>query len=382
MADTNLFVASKPTTASAPITLGATSMTVAAIKDRLGNTLTMTDFGTKGYGVISPGKEKEEQFTFTGISSTTVSGISWVMMKSPYTETSGFAKSHAAGEKIVLYTNSPALLNTFVNKGNDETITGVHTFSASPVVPTGGTGTQAANATDIANAITGASGTATDAAYGTVKLSVAAASAPAPIAVGDNDPRVPTTGQTTLLAAITASAAELNTLDGYTGTTADLNEMSAIVQATNVTGAELETLTGGAASDADTLHIHKNSPTLIGYSVTTAANNTKTITIPANTLKTNGMIKATFSFVYSAHDLAVTFGGTSVGTFNASGVYEVVVIQTSTGNQTSSAYKQGQTNTPTQTALTKDMTASQNFVFQVSTSGTLYSLTVEVAHSI
>lgn len=129
MADTNLYVASKPTTASASTAIGATSMTVAAVQDRLGNTLTMADFGTKGRGVISPGKTKEEQFTFTGISSNTISGISWVTMKSPYTETSGFAKAHAAGERVILSTNGPEFYDTFLNKGNDETITGVHTFS-------------------------------------------------------------------------------------------------------------------------------------------------------------------------------------------------------------------------------------------------------------
>jgi len=256
MADLNLYVASKPTTTSASTAIGATSMTVAAVQDRLGNTLTMADFGTKGRGVISPGKTKEEQFTFTGISSTTISGIKWVTMKSPYTETSGFAKAHAAGERVILSTNGPEFYDTFLNKGNDETIAGIHTFSTSPVVPTGGTGTQAANHDDIAAAVTGASGTATNTTFGTVKLSVAAASGPTPIAVGDNDARVPTTGQTALLAAITASSAELNILDGYTGTTADLNEMSAIVQATDVTGAELETLTSGSTSNADTKHTH------------------------------------------------------------------------------------------------------------------------------
>jgi len=135
MSDTNLYTAVKPTTASASSAIGATSTTVAAIQDRLGNTLTMTDFGTKGYGVISPGKDKEEQFTFTGISSTTISGISWVTMKAPYTETSGFAKAHAAGEKIILATNGPEFYHTFVNKANDETITGVYTFSQAAGMP-------------------------------------------------------------------------------------------------------------------------------------------------------------------------------------------------------------------------------------------------------
>lgn len=133
MADNALYVAVAPTRSSAPISSGATSMTVAAIKDRLGNTLTMADFGSKGYGVISPGKDKEESFVFTGISGSTVSGISWVTMKSPYTETSGFNEAHAAGETVILYTNSPAFYNSFLNKNNDETIAGTYTFPSAAI---------------------------------------------------------------------------------------------------------------------------------------------------------------------------------------------------------------------------------------------------------
>ncbi len=255
--DNRKYVAIKPTTLSVGVSVSDTTCIPSQIKDRLGNSITSmsTSFGTKGFGVISPNTEKEEQFVFTGLSGGTITGISAVTMQDPYTETSGFAKEHAAGEPILLYTNSPAFYNSFVNKENDETVNGVVTFTQSPVVPTGGTGTQAANATDIANAISGASGTATNLVNGTVKLSVAAASAPNPIVVGDNDPRVPTSGQTALLAAITASAAELNVLDGYTGTTADLNEMSAIVQATNITGAELEDLSDGGST---TIHTHNS----------------------------------------------------------------------------------------------------------------------------
>lgn len=63
-----------------------------------------------------------------------------------------------------------------------------------------------------------------------------------------------------LVEAITADAAEINKLDGYTGTTANLNEMAAIVAATDITGAELETLSAGVNSNADTLHTHTVLP--------------------------------------------------------------------------------------------------------------------------
>lgn len=134
MADNRLYPAVSPTRLSASVAAAATSMTVAAVKDRLDNTLTMTDFGSKGFGVIEPGGSKEEHFVFTGISSTTISGISWVTMKSPYTETSGFNEAHAAGVRVILYTNSPAFYNDFTNKNNEETIAQIWTFNELPTL--------------------------------------------------------------------------------------------------------------------------------------------------------------------------------------------------------------------------------------------------------
>jgi len=107
---------------------------------------------------------------------------------------------------VELGSNPPAEAEDYVDKSSNETIAGVKTFSSSPVVPTGGTGTQAANATDIANAVSGASGTATNAVKGTLRLSLAAASAPDPIAVGDNDTRVPTQGENDALVGTSGTA--------------------------------------------------------------------------------------------------------------------------------------------------------------------------------
>jgi hypothetical protein len=56
-----------------------------------------------------------------------------------------------------------------------------------------------------------------------------------------------------LLSDVTASAAELNALDGYTGDVNDLNEMEAFFGATDITGAEAEDLTDGGET---VLHTH------------------------------------------------------------------------------------------------------------------------------
>lgn len=178
------------------VVLGATSITLNSFTDIYGNVLTMASFGTKGYITLEPNTTNEEGATFTGVTANTngtytLTGISTILAQTPYTETSGLVRSHFGGTAVVV-TDNVAFWNTFPNVNNAETIAGLYTFTTSPVVPTGGTGTQAANNQDIANAITGASGTATNLVYGTVKLSVAAASPTVPIAVGDNDPRVPT----------------------------------------------------------------------------------------------------------------------------------------------------------------------------------------------
>lgn len=426
MADLNLYVAVKPTTASAAAAIGATSMTVAAVQDRLGNTLTMADFGTKGRGVISPGKDKEEQFTFTGISSTTISGISWVTMKSPYTETSGFAKAHAAGEKVILSTNGPEFYDTFLNKANDETITGTVTFTSTAIpiyssVPTitddkhlihkkyaddlaiAGAPDASTTAKGIVEEATDAELQAGTAAGGTSARLFAGGASHTQTATANKVPVGKSSGKlddgwlglTTAGDTVYSDGTDLQRLaKGTTGLFleagasaptwggANLAEANTFFGATDISGAEAETLTAGTASDADTLHIHKTVRSMVDYSVTTGSGVTKTVTIPANTLKTGGMIKAIFVFNYVSNNLGVTLDGTSLGTFNSDGVYEITIIQTSTGNQTASKYLQGVTDIPTQTALTKDTTTALDLAFAVGASGAIYSLTVEVIHSI
>ena len=128
--DNRLFAAVKPTTLATGSVLGATTLTPSVIKDREDNSIgTMaTYFGTKAYGVISPGKDREEHFTFTGISAGVLTGVSHITMVAPYTETSGLNEAHSAGEVIVLMTNAPGFYNDFLNKQNDETIAGTYTF--------------------------------------------------------------------------------------------------------------------------------------------------------------------------------------------------------------------------------------------------------------
>lgn len=131
MSDNRLFTAIEPTTLSSGVSIGATSITPAFIRDREGNSLSTmsTYFGTKAYGVIAPNTSREEQFSFTGISGGVLTGVSHVSMVAPYTETSGLSEAHAAGETVIIQTNSPAFYNDFVNIQNDNTFVGIQTFT-------------------------------------------------------------------------------------------------------------------------------------------------------------------------------------------------------------------------------------------------------------
>ncbi len=108
--------------------IGATSVVLTSLTDIYANVLTMTDFGVKGYITLEPDTTNEEGATFTGITANanntyTLTGVSTILAKSPYTETSGLVRNHAGGTKVVI-TDNVAFWNTFANKANDETITG------------------------------------------------------------------------------------------------------------------------------------------------------------------------------------------------------------------------------------------------------------------
>ena len=103
-----------------------------------GAALSMTDFGTKGYGTLEPGSQlNEEQISFTGVTTNSdgtvnITGIKSVGFVAPYTETTGLAKLHAGGVQFVI-SNDVGFYNDFANKHNEETIDQVWTFDTGKV---------------------------------------------------------------------------------------------------------------------------------------------------------------------------------------------------------------------------------------------------------
>ncbi len=191
---------------------GATTVILSSFQTIDGVDLAMTDFGAIGFGTLEPGSgPQEEQICFTGVTQNangtcTLTGVKNVLFVAPYTQTSGLSKSHA-GSTTFIISNTAGFYDSFTAKADDETITGLWDFpnggntptlGASYVAPTTDTQIASKKYVDLV-AVYGAPD-ATDVTKGIAKLSVAAASPTDPIAVGDNDPRMPTTNEKAALA--------------------------------------------------------------------------------------------------------------------------------------------------------------------------------------
>ncbi len=135
MADSQKFVQAQTfNLAGAGAVIGATSIILNSFQTIDGVNLLITDFGAKGYATIEPGGgANEEAITFTGVTqnangTATLTGVSTQLFVSPYTETSGTAKTHTGGAKLII-TNTAGFYNGLTSKSDDETITGTWTFT-------------------------------------------------------------------------------------------------------------------------------------------------------------------------------------------------------------------------------------------------------------
>ncbi len=131
---TFLFVQNQPTSISgAGVVAGATTIVLSSFKQIDGTLLTMANFGAKGFGTLEPGNGTlEEQISFTGISqnangTATLTGVSTVLMVSPYTETSGLAQTHAGATSFII-SNTSGFYNKLLAKDDNATITGKYVF--------------------------------------------------------------------------------------------------------------------------------------------------------------------------------------------------------------------------------------------------------------
>lgn len=171
------------------------------IKDINGNYLSMTDFGTIGYMTINPTSPFAEIVSFTGCvyqgdGTTLFTGVTRGLLAiDPYT-TGGTAYAHSPNDSLVFSIN-PQMLDAFVQKGQDATITGTFTFlytkmpRASQTVTYGvGSDLWLTTKEYVDGVATAGAPDASTSTKGIGRVSVAPASATIPIFVGDNDPRV------------------------------------------------------------------------------------------------------------------------------------------------------------------------------------------------
>lgn len=109
--------------------IGDTVLNLKSFKDINGVVITMSNLGNIAYITVEPGSgTQEEQISFTGVTQNTdgsaqLTGISTVLFKSPYTATSGFAKTHGGSVEAVL-SNTAGFYTQFGILSDDEIITG------------------------------------------------------------------------------------------------------------------------------------------------------------------------------------------------------------------------------------------------------------------
>lgn len=217
--------------AGAGTIVGATSVTLTDLTDIYGNVLTMADFGVKGYITLEPNTTNEESATFTGITANvngtyTLTGVSSGLAQSPYTETGGLVRQHSGGTQVVI-TDTVQFWNTFPNKNNDSTIAATYTFTSpnypriDSVVTPPVDDEEFVTKKYVDDIIISGAPDASNSTKGITKLSVAAVTPTDPIAVGDNDPRVPTQDENDALAGTSGTPSSTNkyvTNDDTTGT--------------------------------------------------------------------------------------------------------------------------------------------------------------------
>lgn len=153
--------------------IGDTVLNLKSFKDILGVNLAMASFGTVGYGTTEPGNgTQEEQISFSGVTQNSdgtaqLTGVKHVLFISPFTESSGMTITHPGSTTFVI-SNTSAFENSLYAL--------LQTTVASGGLP--------ASSTQI----------------GITKLSVNPTVLANPIAVGDNDNRVPSVNASSITA--------------------------------------------------------------------------------------------------------------------------------------------------------------------------------------
>lgn len=217
----------------------ATSLILSSFAYPDGTLVVMADFGSTGYGTFEPGTEREENFSFTGITqnangTATLTGVTrGLKFKTPYDQDTALRIQHAGATRVVI-SNSAPFYNELSGKDNDETISGTWTFTSPnyprmdsvAVAPTADA--QFSTKKYVDDAITGGVGTASTTNYGTVKVSSAPATPGQPTAL--NNEEVSATSAANKVVKANASGKIVAGWGGAASTIATLDGSSLVVE--------------------------------------------------------------------------------------------------------------------------------------------------------
>lgn len=150
MADNFQYVQSiKHTLAGSGVTATATTIVLKSFQLPDGSTnITLSDFGTIGFGTLEPGTTREEVISFTGVTQNAdgtadLTGVTrGLRFVSPYTTLAANRKAHSGGSIFVI-SNNPQHYDKLAGKDNDETILQTWTYNKFPVKSGGLTPTSA-----------------------------------------------------------------------------------------------------------------------------------------------------------------------------------------------------------------------------------------------
>ena len=339
--------------AGSGVIIGATSVVLTSFSDIYGNALALADFGTKGYITLEPDTTNEESATFTSVTvnangTVTLGGISTALAKSPYTETSGLVRQHSGGTKVVV-TDTASFWNTFGNKNNNEALVGRWTTPVTPLNPN-----------DIANkayidgvAIAGAPN-ASSTVKGITKLTLDPVAPTNPLAVGDNDTRVPPVNTSTMTANQVAALAGLGApsatslflteanlagiISPYAGRTAPTGWL--LCDATAVSRATYSRLFAVINPTIGVVTISNASPAVItltahGLAIGDAIYFTTTGGLPTGLTINTLYYIITAGFGVNSFQVSATRGGTAINTSSAgSGTHTMVFCPYGLGDGT------------------------------------------------
>lgn len=227
------------------VAIGDTTATLASATDDDGVGLPA---GIYGFTIDAGNSSKE--YIIATVSSTALTSISSINRQG--VTTSGFVRGHRRGAKVTV--TDWAILSRMLKNLNGTT--GFNSlvklgYDADPGITSSDLTKFATVQFVIDTAIAGAPD-ATESTKGITKLSVAAASASDPIAVGDNDPRVPTTGENDALAGTSGTPSSSNkyVTNDDTATAATADKVARRLATGDVTVPTTPTATTDAASKA------------------------------------------------------------------------------------------------------------------------------------